>query len=416
MRTSFPGHFRPKAEELESLWRNADIAIDANVLLNLYRYSRQAREALLRALDSVRSRLFVPHQAAREFLDNRLGVTASQADEYTKTIRVITELVQNLSNTKRHPFLPESELPEFRVHTEKACALLVSQREQLLQRLTEDETLDAIDKICSEAMGVPLTMEELKTVENEGVLRYQNKIPPGYRDAKKEGVAEVQKRFGDLILWKQVIRRAKDAAKPMILVTDDQKDDWWCEQSGRTVGPRPELVEEFSKEAGQRFWMYSVDQFLEHLSSSTSVKVSQDVLEEVIEQRERTKEEAQVNDEIKEEMDLMRRFNREHQYEQRTRGSPSFARELLRRYLSFGGLSDAEIVARVASESGTPHTWVARQLDAAYERPPTGAGPQHRDARIDSRSRRSAPPDGSEGSSSERSKSEGDAHSPAKKD
>jgi hypothetical protein len=385
LRSSFPGYFRPSAEEVSTLWRNALIAVDANVLLNLYRYSQQAREALLAALSSVGSRLFVPHQAAREFLDNRLGVTASQADEYTKTIRAITDLVENLSNTKRHPFLPETELPAFRVRIDSVCKLLHNQREQLLRRLTEDETLDALDQICSAAVGAPFSIEELKSIESEGVFRYQNKVPPGYRDAKKEGVAEVQKKFGDLILWKQVMRRARDAKCPLILVTDDQKDDWWSEQSGRTVGPRPELVEEFLKEAGQRFWMYSVDQFLEHLSTSTSVKVSRDVLEEVIEQRERTRVEAHASDELEDEFDLLRRVSRGGaEYARASRSSPSYARELLRRHVGNGSLSDAEIVARVASESRTPVTWVSRQLDAIYGRPPTAAG-QHRDARIDAR-------------------------------
>jgi hypothetical protein len=415
LRSSFPGYFRPKAEEFDTLWRSALIAVDANVLLNLYRYSQQAREALLGALNSVRGRLFVPHQAAREFLDNRLGVTASQADEYTKTIRVITDLVQNLSNTKRHPFLPESELPEFRVHAERVCTLLDNQREQLHHRLTEDETLDALDQICSEAMGAPFTIEELKSIESEGILRYQNKIPPGYRDAKKEGVTEVHKKFGDLILWKQVIRRAKEAERPLILVTDDQKDDWWSEQSGRTVGPRPELVEEFSKEARQRFWMYSVDQFLEHLSTSTSVKVSRDVLEEVIEQRERTKEEAHASDELADEMDLMRRISRDPEYARVTRSSPSYARELLRRYVGIDSLSDAEIVARVASESRTPVTWVSRQLDAVYGRPPTATGMQHRDPRSSARIRQSMPSSEPQTLASGSAKPEDDAHSPSKK-
>lgn len=412
MKKSFPGYFRPKAEELDSLWRSALIAVDANVLLNLYRYSQQAREALLNALDSARARLFVPHQAAKEFLDNRLGVTASQADEYTKTIRIITDLVQNLSNTKRHPFLPESELPEFRVYMEKVCTLLNKQREQLLQRLTEDETLDALDEICREAMGPPFTGEELKQIESEGALRYQNKIPPGYRDAKKEGLAEVHKKFGDLVLWKQVIRHSKEAKRPLILVTDDQKDDWWSEQSGRTVGPRPELVEEFSKEAGQRFWMYSVDQFLEHLSTSTSVKVSRDVLEEVIEQSERTKEEAHASDELEQEMDLMRRISREPEFPRVTRSSPSYARELLRRYLGVGSLSDTEIVARVASESRTPVTWVSRQLDAVYGRPPTGTGLQARDIRPSSRPHQAVPQPESQTLRSGLAKTEADPPSP----
>src|ERR1051326_1722089 len=114
MRELFPGYFRPTTEEFKALWASCLFAVDANVLLNLYRYSQATRQELEKALATVQDCLFIPHQAAREFLRNRLSVTAGQAEEYTKAVQTLRNLKDVLSNTKRHPFLPDTELPKFR--------------------------------------------------------------------------------------------------------------------------------------------------------------------------------------------------------------------------------------------------------------------------------------------------------------
>lgn len=87
MRSMFPGQFRPSNDQFKALWAECIFAVDANVILNLYRYSPETRRELERTLESVKERLFVPHQAAKEFLKNRLGVTVGQAEEYTKAIK-----------------------------------------------------------------------------------------------------------------------------------------------------------------------------------------------------------------------------------------------------------------------------------------------------------------------------------------
>ena len=40
MRREFPGYYRPTSEEFKALWESAEFALDANVLLNVYGYSK----------------------------------------------------------------------------------------------------------------------------------------------------------------------------------------------------------------------------------------------------------------------------------------------------------------------------------------------------------------------------------------
>lgn len=292
MRALFPGYFRPTDEDFAALWGNCTFAIDANVLLNLYRYSPGTRRELEKALDSVKDRLFIPHQAAKEFLKNRLSVTTGQAEEYTRAVKVIKDLTETLSNRKKHPFLPESEHQQFVERSAELCTHLETQRTALLDRLTVDEVLAFVEQTFDGKTGEALPAELMKSLAAEGDSRYQQEVPPGYKDGKKDASGDPYRKYGDLIVWKQIINRAKAASTPIIFITDDKKEDWWQEQSGRTIGPRPELVEEFIAQTAQKFWMYSVDKFVEETGRVSNVPVSAAAIAEIVEVREDAKAEA----------------------------------------------------------------------------------------------------------------------------
>ena len=53
----------------------------------------------------------------------------------------------------------------------------------------------------------------------EGNDRYEKKIPPGYKDAiKKSGILD-NNAYGDLIVWKEILRFSKKEKKNIIYVT-----------------------------------------------------------------------------------------------------------------------------------------------------------------------------------------------------
>lgn len=291
MRSMFPGQFRPTTEALQTLWGDCLFVVDANVLLNLYRYSTETRKELERALTSVKQRVFVPHQAAKEFLKNRLVVTAGQAQEYTKAITTINDLATVISNKKKHPFLPDAELPRFIEHARTLVEHLEAQQTALLDRLTNDEILEFVHTMFDGKTGKPFDEGALVALAAEGDIRYQNEVPPGYKDGKKDASGDPYRKYGDLIVWKQLIAEAKACGKPVVFVTDDKKEDWWLEQSGRTIGPRTELREEFIAEVQKDFWMYTVDKFIEEAARTSNTTVSEKALAEIIEVRQEVKAE-----------------------------------------------------------------------------------------------------------------------------
>src|SRR3989304_4044199 len=98
MRNSFLGYYRLNERELSKLWRNCVFVVDANVLLNLYRYPKEAREDLLRVLKRVSSRLWLPHQAALEYQCNRLIVIAEQIQRFDEVRKLLNEATGQLRN------------------------------------------------------------------------------------------------------------------------------------------------------------------------------------------------------------------------------------------------------------------------------------------------------------------------------
>lgn len=72
---------------------------------------------------------------------------------------------------------------------------------------------------------------------------------------------------------------------PIIIVTDDVKEDWWWRHEGKIVGPSPELVDEIRSKAGVDFYMYVSDQFMEYAREYLNQQVDQGAIDEIREVR-----------------------------------------------------------------------------------------------------------------------------------
>ncbi|HTV73157.1 MAG TPA: PIN-like domain-containing protein [Candidatus Acidoferrales bacterium] len=163
----------------------------------------------------------------------------------------------------RHPFIRESVLAEVDALEDRLVQALLSSWS--IEKLNDraQSVRKQIEELYEDSMiGAPFSEEELSAICSEGERRYKNEIPPGFKDARKTG--DPRRPYGDLILWNEVLRKAKESGRPIILVTDDAKEDWWFRVSGETMGPLPALRREMLKEAGQRFHLYTSEQFLKH--------------------------------------------------------------------------------------------------------------------------------------------------------
>ena len=125
--------------------------------------------------------------------------------------------------------------------------------------ISEDKYADLLLSLFDQKIGAAPDEEMLKQLHEQAADRYAKKTPPGYSDLKDKGVPRA---YGDYIVWRELMDIAKKEKKDFILVTDDSKDDWRLKLSGKTIGPRPELLEEFRRETGQRVWLFTSEGFL----------------------------------------------------------------------------------------------------------------------------------------------------------
>lgn len=152
--------------------------------------------------------------------------------------------------------------------------------------LQQDTIRDSITSLFEGRVGSAYSQSRLNEIYKTGELRYERRVPPGYKDRDKKSIKSygsltVEDKYGDLILWFQILDKAKEVQKPIIFLSDDDKEDWWWRSRGRTIGPRPELLTEMRLEASVLFYMYSPNQFLEYAGKFFEVSVNQNVINEM---------------------------------------------------------------------------------------------------------------------------------------
>ena len=280
MRKAISEYLELSNEEKGKIWDNGTFVFDTNVLLNLYRYSVSTRKSLMDALKGLEM-VWMPYQVALEFMKRRektIFETVNRYQELKKDYNTyLSSVINNLRLSKEDDAVTKlTKFNEMWLEEQEKSDLIV-------EHPNNDVILNDLLDIFDDKTGEPFSEDILTEIYNEGRERYEKLIPPGYKDIKKSD----NKEYGDLILWKQMIEHSKENNKHMIFITNDQKEDWWNIVSGKTIGPRIELKKEFCKETGNKFMMYNMNTFLKMFNEKNSIKISEDVLKEVSETRER---------------------------------------------------------------------------------------------------------------------------------
>lgn len=281
MKNIIKEYIEPSTAQKQALWEKAIFVFDTNVLLNLYRYSAKTRNSLLDAFESFHDRVWIPYQVAYEYMRKRCEViyeTVQRYDQFKKEIDSFTsKAVETLRLTSNDEEISDLKRYLFKwLDNNKDRNLLVLSAE-------EDEILDKILAIFDQRVGLSPSDEELRTIKEEGKERYKKSIPPGYKDDKKKnGNEDDNNAYGDLIIWKQIIKYAKENQVGIIYVTHDQKEDWWNIVKGKTIGPRFELRKEFQNETQQEFHMYSMNSFISTYNKMNEVPIDKSAVQEVI--------------------------------------------------------------------------------------------------------------------------------------
>lgn len=285
MRKHFAWYFSPTEEEVNDAWKRGTLAVDTNVLLDLYRYHEGTRDSLIQSLQKFEGDKWLPHQAAAEFFRNRTKVIISsekafkQAQDEIDRLNVTLEtVVAQLKGIRIIPSEVASELEcAVKPSILEAQKKITNGRESYPTFLQDDPILRRLSEIFSDAVGDDFTEESRIEIAVQAEERKKKKVPPGYMDAGKDE----DRPYGDYYLWRQILEHAKATGRPVVLVTSERKEDWWEIISGKTTGPRPELLKEANHFSGQRILIYQTERFLEYALQRFQQPVNETAIEEI---------------------------------------------------------------------------------------------------------------------------------------
>jgi len=298
------------SEEIEKeFWEKAIFIFDTSSILEIYYYSEQSREQIFNnLLPTIKDRLWITSHTNYEYLKNRESIikkTFSEAysklkkEELTETEKLITSLKNNLTgisqktkNEEIHPFINktifnpifksiDSLKKEFEVFQMKFNEE-VEKREKELKKL---EHLDDVYLAVFKHFKITddYDFRKIENIINGSSIRFENKIPPGFKDAQGKNEKVGIQKFGDLIIWNQIIELAIKLSSPILFVTNDVKEDWWDIEKSSKEKPRPkeDLILEFKLKTGKQFWSYSFSQFLYKAKEILKIDITTKTLEEV---------------------------------------------------------------------------------------------------------------------------------------
>jgi len=140
-------------------------------------------------------------------------------------------------------------------------------------------------------VGEPYSQKEIDAIEKAGKERFQHDVPPGFKDKddkNKQGYRtygdfRYQQLYGDLIVWYQIMDRAKkkDSPTSIILITEDRKEDWWEKDKGQIKRPHPQLIQEYLNTTQQKFYMYRTESFVKNAIEYLGADVTEEQYKEV---------------------------------------------------------------------------------------------------------------------------------------
>jgi hypothetical protein len=246
-------------------------------------------------------RIWIGFQVIVEFLNNRHEAISDQKNKFATVRNLLEEAsaqydrvfatlgteLGKLKLKQRHSLIdPDKFITEDNIATGKIfiedflTELLILENKQSDVN-DRDQIKDIVLKIFDGKIGEAFSRKELDEIYKNGEKRYENNVPPGYKDKSKQGAytvgdSELVRKFGDLILWKEIIKKAKaENIASVVLVTGDVKEDWWLEKRGKKLGARKELLNEIYTDAPcvKNFYMYDTASFLRHAKSRLKAEV-----------------------------------------------------------------------------------------------------------------------------------------------
>ncbi|MCE7010008.1 PIN-like domain-containing protein [Kibdelosporangium philippinense] len=202
-------------------------------------------------------------------LDNQRSKALTQITQWVKIASLSTQDISTVVRTLRVAF--DSVRDAIEEHED-------NQNDLFAKDTNADPLIGELEQILDGRVGPPLPQEELPHLIEEGKRRVEAEIAPGFKDVKAKGVDGA---VGDFLVWEQVLRQAKLTGRDVLLVTAENKPDWWRMVRGELRSPHPDLIKELRTRAGVDIYMLQPQRLLDHAMAALKVSVHEGSSESV---------------------------------------------------------------------------------------------------------------------------------------
>lgn len=302
IKEQFPEFYQEKLENID-LENESDnlIILDTNFLLDIIRYPTNVAEKYITALEKVKNNLYVPYLVALEFNFNKSTIKKEKHRNIEKykneIIKVLDNLKEKISNYKSinildfkpinientkdfsHDLLNKTE--EFKNQ------ILNTIDDKITTAITKEEDIiyEKLINIIGNKIGEKYTQDWIDNIESEGKERYKNELAPGFNDDEKEDSRRYdelcyQLKFGDLIIWKDILKYSKNSSKEgtkVIYITDegqsDKKSDLLYKIDNLIVGPHIFLMNELQRETKKELYILRNYRFIQLVTALSDQEI-----------------------------------------------------------------------------------------------------------------------------------------------
>lgn len=282
MRKHFPLYYHLSDEEKKQLFKskNCYFVFDTNALLDIYRLGKDTAGKLLKLLERFKDRIVIPKHVASEYHDNMLKIIT---EIYTKhgsflrnnTAKTMMQQMIEKFDVANSPSIKCKMNKYIKPAIEEFLKDVKGDQEYMLNQFQTWELQNKLSDVLKGRLLKGFSKAKVAKLEKEGHERYVKEVPPGYMDKAKGS-----NKYGDFIIWKEILRFAQEKSCSIIFVSRDIKKDWLQVLNGMICGPRQELLEEFAQYSHKgNFHIYTLDQFIGFANEMNNILDETDIAE-----------------------------------------------------------------------------------------------------------------------------------------
>lgn len=265
------------------------IVMDTNVWLDLYTLEPSTIKLIIESIKTNNDLFWLPNQVFVEFnrhiVKNRdralnrykdlKSSTCKELNEAKNKINIEINKFKNKGNTYAITIYEnvinnlDDQIKFIGTEIDKINDTYINEIECISKE--NDIVLSLVNFLHERSETLGFSVKELMDIYEEGEKRYKYKLSPGYTDESKKDKSETESQFllrkyGDLILWKEMLRKVKDKNTNLIFVQNEKKSDWWDKREGNNKNLPRILREEFNDNSleGSKFLMIDFEEFIYH--------------------------------------------------------------------------------------------------------------------------------------------------------